>query len=47
MTIETIANVKSDISLSLANFTNKSEVILPPPGGFSSADIYCESFGED
>ena len=42
VTIETISDVKSNISLSPANLlTIKSKVILPPSGCFSSADIYC------
>ena len=42
MTIETISDIKSDISLSLALtlLTVKLKVILTHPGGFSSADIY-------
>ena len=43
MTTETINDVKSDISLSPVNLlTMRSKVILPPPGFFSSADIYCQ-----
>ena len=42
MTTETISDVNSDIPLSPANLlTMKSKVILPPPGCFSSANIYC------
>ena len=41
MTTETISDVKSDIPLSPVNLlTMKLKVILPPPGCFSSADIY-------
>ena len=41
MTIETISDIKSDISVSLAlTLTVKLKVILTHPGGFSSADIY-------
>ena len=41
MTTETISDVTSDIPLSPANLLiMKSKVILPPPGCFSSADIY-------
>ena len=43
MTIETINDVKSDITMSPANsLTMKSKVILPHPGCFSSADIYSQ-----
>ena len=41
MTTETISDVKSDVPLSPANLpTMKSKVTLPPPGYYSSADIY-------
>ena len=41
MATETISDIKSDIPLWSANLlTMKSKVILPPPGCFSSADIY-------
>ena len=43
MTMETISDVTSDIPLSPANLLiMKSKVILPPPGCFSSADIYSQ-----
>ena len=41
MTTETISDIKSDIPLSPANLlTMKLNVILTPPGYFSSAGIY-------
>ena len=42
MTTETISDAKCGIPLSPANLLSmKSKVILPLPGCFSSADIYC------
>ena len=42
MTIETISDVNSCVPLSPSNIlTMKSKVILPPPGSFSAADVYC------
>ena len=42
MTIETISDVNSCVPLSPSNIlTMISKVILPPPGSFSAADVYC------
>ena len=44
MTTETISDIKCGIPLSPSNLlTMKLKVILPPPGCFSSADIYCRN----
>ena len=42
MTTETIKDVQSHVPLSVSNIlTMKSKVIMPPPGSFGPADIYC------
>ena len=42
LTIKTISDVNSCVPLSFSNIlTIKSKVILPPPGSFSAADVYC------
>lgn len=42
MTTETINDARSHIPLSPSNLlTMKSKVVMPPPGSFGPADIYC------
>jgi len=42
LTVETIDDVSSPVPLSPMNLlTAKSNVVLPPPGIFQKADLYC------
>ena len=42
MTTETINDVQSHVPLSPSNLLMmKSKVVMPPPGSFGPADVYC------